>query len=110
MKYKDRHTINSWNKSVDRLELKSEWGVHNERNRNTIRKSQRQKQKIFNKIICHVDRDWWECISENDKDRIYSEYFYFHRFEDFITCIKNKYKVDMSLYRDKKINKILSNV
>ena len=111
MKYKDRSTINSWNKEVDKLDQPD-----SERKR---RRERERALKYFSQSICLiVDKDWWDCVDEKQKSTLYSlwlgvKYRSYHSsqplsLEGWIMSIKETIVIDKALYREKKINKILN--
>ena len=119
MKYKDRKTINSWNKQVDKLDQPD-----SDRKR---RRERERKLKKFSEAICLiVGKDWWDCVDEGQKwticctwnnvkklGELHSEYRNFYslsfpiNFEDWVNDIKKDVVIDKVLYREKKINKVL---
>jgi hypothetical protein len=111
MKYKDRSTINSWNKEVDKLDQPD-----SERKR---RRERERELKVFSESICLiVDKDWWDCVDEGQKWTIcctwnnvkYRSYYNLSvpiSFRDWVMSIKKDVVIDGALYREKKINKVL---
>jgi hypothetical protein len=110
MKYKDRMTINSWNKQIDKLDQPD-----SERKR---RRERERALKDFSQSICLiVDKDWWNCVDQKEKSTLYSrwlvvEYRSYHSsqplsLEEWIMSIKETIVIDKALYREKKINKVL---
>lgn len=111
MKYKDRNTIKSWNKQVDKLDQDD--------SSRTLRRKRERELTSFSKSICLViDKEWWECVSEDQKYRLYHAWngikynnFYNNngvKFEDWAKEIRKTTEIDKSLYREKTINKLLS--
>jgi hypothetical protein len=112
MKYKDRNTLKSWNKQVDKLE-------HEDSDRTRRRKRERELLN-FSKAICLViDKEWWECVSADSKlglmftwMNMSSRAKYYNtpciKFEDWAREIKKTTVIDKALYRDKTINKLLA--
>jgi hypothetical protein len=111
MKYKDRGTINSWNKQIDKLDQPD-----SERKR---RRERERELKGFSESICLiVDKDWWDCVDEGQKWTIccdwssvkYRSYYNLSvpiSFRDWVMSIKKDVVIDGALYREKKINKVL---
>ena len=109
MKYKDRRTINSWNKQVDKLDQPD-----SERKRR--RERERELKKFSESICLIVDKDWWDCVTLKQKETLYSTWrsvkfrnrFYTPlTFEDWVMSIKKDVVIDKVLYREKKINRVL---
>jgi len=110
MKYKDRMTINSWNKQVDKLDQPD-----SERKR---RRERERELKKFSESICLIfDKDWWDCVGDKTKWTICCtwnnvKYRSYHSsqplsLEEWIMSIKETIVIDKALYREKKINKVL---
>ena len=111
MKYKDRGTINSWNKQVDKLDQPD-----SERKR---RRERERELKGFSESICLiVDKDWWDCVTLKQKEALYSNWSsvkyrsYYNlsvpiSFKEWLMSIKDTVIIDKGLYREKKINKVL---
>ena len=110
MKYKDRMTINSWNKQVDKLDQPD-----SERKR---RRERERDLKDFSQSICLiVDKDWWDCVDEEQKWNMccdwssvrYRNYHAFTpiSFKEWLMSIKDTVIINKGLYREKKINKVL---
>ena len=111
MKYKDRSTINSWNKQVDKLDQPD-----SERKRR--RERERELKKFSESICLIVDKDWWDCVDEGKKWTIcctwnnvkYRSYYNLSvptSFKEWLMSIKDTVIIDKALYREKKINKVL---
>ena len=111
MKYKDRGTINSWNKQVDKLDQPD--------SERKLRRERERALKDFSESICLiVDKDWWDCVDEGQKWTIcctwnnvkYRSYYNLSvpiSFRDWVMSIKKDVVIDGALYREKKINKVL---
>ena len=111
MKYKDRMTINSWNKQVDKLDQPD-----SERKR---RRERERELKNFSQSICLiVDKDWWDCVDQKEKSTLYSRWLIVKykksidcsqplSLEEWLMSIKETIVIDKALYREKKINKVL---
>ena len=109
MKYKDRSTINSWNKQVDKLDQPD-----SERKR---RRERERELKGFSESICLiVDKDWWDCVDEGQKWTICCTWnnvrSYYNlsvptSFKEWLMSIKDTVIIDKALWREKKINKVL---
>lgn len=104
-KYRDKHTLIGWQKELDKEDF-------SESNRTRNRKNSREFKRFCFKMSLR-DKDWWDCILDNDKYRIWQDWLcdsskYIRNFPKFLAYVKNKYKVNQSLYRDKKINRVLN--
>lgn len=111
MKYKDKNTLNSWNKQVDKLDQED-----------SDRKLRRKRERDllnFSKSICLViDKEWWECVSDNKKTTLMYQWDNFRynsirngrnaNFEDWVKLARKTTEIDKALYREKTINKLLS--
>jgi 16S rRNA C967 or C1407 C5-methylase (RsmB/RsmF family) len=112
MKYKDKNTLNSWNKQVDKLDQ--------EDSDRKLRRKRERDLANFSKSICLViDKDWWDCVSTNQKTTLMYTWqnmrqrsLYYNttciKFEDWVKEIKKTTEIDKALYREKTINKLLS--
>lgn len=113
MKYKDRHTLNSWNKQVDKLD-------EADSQRKRRRKLEREMINFTNSICSVIDKDWWDCVSSDTKINLYHTWQnlryrnYFRgvnapevEFEHWAKEIQKTTKIDKALWREKKINKVL---
>lgn len=112
MKYKDRNTLKSWNKQVDKLDQDD--------SSRTLRRKRERELINFSKSICLiVDKEWWECVSLNQKTTIMYTWSNMRtrslhyntplvKFEDWVKEIRQTTEIDKALYREKTINKILS--
>lgn len=104
-KYRDKHTLIGWQKELDKEDF-------SESGRARSRKNSRELKRFCLKMLLY-DRDWWDCVSENDRHSIWHDWTwnsgrYIRSFPKFIERVKSIYKVDQSLYRDKKINRLLN--
>ena len=113
MKYKDRSTINSWNKEVDKLDQPD--------SERKLRRERERALKDFSQSICLiVDKDWWDCVDQKQKSTLYSRWLVVKyrssissfsqqplSLEEWIMSIKETIVIDRALYREKKINKVL---
>jgi hypothetical protein len=111
MKYKDRGTINSWNKQIDKLDQPDS-------DRKRRRERERELKKFSEAICLVVGKDWWDCVTLKQKEALYSnwssvKYRNFYSlsfsisFEEWLMSIKDTVIIDKGLYREKKINKVL---
>lgn len=88
------------------------------------RELKRSIDKFSIKVVKHVDKDWWDSLTK-DRTEVYhswnnyirSEYYRVmipssevidKDFETWIKKIKSEVKPNTSLYRDKKIDRILN--
>jgi hypothetical protein len=118
MKYKDKNVLNSWNKQVNKL-------YEEDSNRKINRKYERDLNK-FSKSICLIlDKEWWECVSNDQKNVLFNEWMHISRnatsstkyrhkppcleiiFENWAKEIKKIITIDKALYREKRINKLI---
>lgn len=106
MKYKDRRTINSWNKQIDKLDQPD-----SERKR---RRERERELKKFSEAICLiVGKDWWDCVGDKTKWTICCTWNTVNslsrpiNFKDWVNDIKKDVVIDKALWREKKINKVL---
>lgn len=126
MKYKDKNTLISHGKHLDRIESRDPWNI-TDRERRRIEK--KNHKKFITKFVGKIEKDWWECLSDDDKSKIYREYnkilsiskntgnkpvqFLILRhnvrtdIDGWISMIKMDFKPDVQLYRERKINKLL---
>jgi hypothetical protein len=84
----------------------------------TIRREQKRKLKKFRVRVCqNVDSDWWDSFTFYEQQEIYQSWlnnsvvYWNNKKNDFVTWIKKKYinvKPDKSVFRDKKIDKIIN--
>ena len=115
MKYKDKNTLIISEKNSDKPDVFDYgWGYSDrERKRN----NKREVDKFAKGIVCYVSKDWWECLSDSDRENIYNDYYSSKNScirsgitfstPTWILKIKSEYKPDMQLYRDRMINKVL---
>lgn len=104
IKYRDKHTLIGWQKELNKEDTSETVRLG--------RKKNREAKRFYFKMSLY-DKDWWDCISDNDKYRIWQDWLWdggkhIRNFPKFITYVKNTYKIDQSLYRDKKINRLLN--
>lgn len=101
-KYKDKHTLIGWQKELDKEDF-------SESVRERRRKNNKEIKKFCLKMSLY-DKDWWDCISESDKNSIWHDWTWNSGkyIPKFIKKIKKIYKIDQSLYRDKKISRLLN--
>lgn len=105
IKYRDKHTLIGWQKELNKEDF-------SESSRTRNRKNSREFKRFCFRMSLH-DKDWWDCVSENDKYNIWHNWDfnndkYIRNFPKFLIYVKNTYKIDQSLYRDKKINRLLN--
>lgn len=112
MKYNDRNTLNSWNKQVDKLDQEDS-------DRKLRRKNERDLNNFSKSICLIVDKDWWDCVSKEQKQMVFHKWqntSYYQRnmgfnksikFEDWVKEIRETTPIDISLYRDKQLQRIL---
>lgn len=101
-KYKDKHTLIGWQKELDKEDF-------SESVRERRRKNNKEIKKFCLKMSLY-DKDWWDCISESDKNSIWRDWTWNSGkyIPKFIKKVKKIYKIDQSLYRDKKISRLLN--
>lgn len=115
MKYKDKNTLISHCKHLDRLESIDPW-ITTDRVRKRIEK--KNHKKFILKFAGKIEKDWWECLNDNDKSKIYREYMNILSISkksgnkpnilEWISMIKKDFKPNIQLYRERKINKLLN--
>jgi len=114
MKYKDKNTLISHSKHLDRVESRDPWNL-TDRERRRIEK--KNHKRFIVKFAGRIEKDWWECLSDNDKSKIYREYINLLSISKnsgnkpditrWISMIKKDFKPDVQLYRERKINNLL---
>jgi len=117
MKYKDKHTIRWQQKQDERTDTKSDRAIRRELKRNI--------DKFSIKVIKYVDSDWWNSLENKDREQVYYSWDKYIRdkywratipdhnklegeFESWIKKMKSEVKPNTSLYRDKKLDRILN--
>jgi len=115
MRYNDKNTQRSWVKQIDKEDLvKSD--------RNLRRERQRAMKDFSNQVCAFIDKDWWDCVTFQQKENLYSTWCrkvmqvkFRNRFsngdvtlEKWINERKSEVVIDKALYREKKINRVIN--
>jgi hypothetical protein len=109
MKYNDKNTQISQSKQLDKLD--------NFKSDRSLRRERERAMEDFSKQVClYVDKDWWDCVSPEQKNSLYSVWIrqkFSSKFngitlEKWINVKKSEVLIDKGLYREKKINKIIN--
>lgn len=75
----------------------------------------KKQQDFIDRFSSKLDRDFWKCLSESDRDKIVKEYYYIQQMSrhgrsnrpDWDRWVKMVKKDYLSAYRDSVINKLL---
>ena len=120
MKYNDKSTERWQKRQLEKNDSKSERAQRREEKRNL--------NKFGVRVCGYVDRDWWESFTQSEQKSIYNSWLNSRnewtyrptkytvsepKDVDFGKWIKKTYseiKPDKSIYRDKKIDRILSDI
>lgn len=120
MMYKDKSTLRWQRKQLEKDD-------YSKSDRNIRREEKRNLEKFRVKVCKYVDSDWWDSFTTSEQMSIYRSWlnsgdewvFWKSKFtstkqssdNDFDKWIKRKYdevKPNMSVYRDKKLDRILN--
>jgi hypothetical protein len=123
MKYNDKHSIKAHQKHVSKMENDDKplhWGFGQDPDkwdRRTKREYERNSKKFNQEVYHHINREWWDSLSFNDRVSIHNDWgvtvrspmgFKPINFGEWIKNAVKKYKPDISIYRDKVIDKLLN--
>lgn len=107
----DKVTRLSWSNQVDRESYNPDMYQTRTSDRLRRRKEERDLEKFYNTLSNHMNREWWYCISSEDKKRTRriwdNKKNEFTDVNHFCQWVKSEVKIDKSLYRDMMINKLL---
>ena len=123
MKYKDNRFIKHQDKQRN-----GEFDFYNDRSDRSLRREREKKHILFfNKNLLHkkVEKDWWNSLSDGDKDRVSGSYYnqeimnngesgefmwsteeWFDTWEEWVDHIYSEYKPNMIKYRELKLKKL----
>lgn len=114
MKYNDKNTLISNDKHLNRVENRDPWNLTDREQRRLDKKNYK---KFLTKFSGRIKKDWWECLSTSDQKSIYREYqnilrvSYRNRtqpeFKRWLTKLKEEYKPNVQLYRERMIDNVL---
>ena len=114
MRYNDKNTQRSWVKQIEKEDLSKS-------DRNLRRERERAMQDFSNQVSLCTDRDWWDCVTPEQKQTLYSTWISFKfrtKFSgeqitldtlgNWINQRKSEVIIDKALYREKKINRVIN--
>jgi len=122
MKYKD----NNFSKFQDR-QRDGEVGYYSNKSDRQVRREQEHRLSLFySKYLSKkVEKDWWLCLSFDDKQRLETSYYnqeqmledddrmnmwsnfeFFDTWKEWFEHIVDEYKPDMVKYRESKLKKL----
>jgi hypothetical protein len=114
MKYFDKNTMISQNKHLDK-DVRNPWDPIGDREQRRLDK--KNYKKFLTKFSGNIKKDWWECLSPEDQKSIYKEYEHILRmckynrnvpdFKKWISMVKEDYKPNVQLYRERMIDNVL---
>jgi len=118
MKYFDKNTMISQGKHLDREEDSTDvYGRPIVSDREQRRLDKRNYKKFLLKFSSLLNKDWWECLTEDDRKSIYQEYEKVLRIshrarvkpdiKKWIEMVKKDYKPNVQLYRERMIENVL---
>lgn len=115
MKYFDKNTMISQGKHLDREE--DSYGRPIISDREQRRLDKKNYKKFLLKFSSYLSKDWWECLDPLDQKNIYKEYEHILRvcsqnrnkpdFKKWLSMVKEDYKPNVQLYRERMIDNIL---
>lgn len=109
MRYNDRFTNSLKNKELNRFD---EYGYISYTNRSKKRKEIKRFEDFEKEACKYFNKDMWYCISDSARKSLYNSWLFSSVYRTVEHFVKNEKKnieelVDKSLYRDRKLNKIL---
>jgi hypothetical protein len=111
MRYNDKNTQRSWAKQIEKGDLSKS-------DRNLRRERERAIQEFSYQVCAFTDKDWWDCVTPQQKETLYSTWIsvkFRNRFSNadnvvtldkWINERKSEVVIDKALYREKKINRL----
>ena len=111
MRYTDKNTQRSWTKQLEKEDLSKS-------NRSLRREKERALEEFSAKVCCFVDKDWWDCVTLEQKQSLYSVWIsvkFRNKFSNddisldkWINEKKSEVIINKALFREKKINRIIN--
>ena len=112
MRYNDKNTQRSWVKQIEKEDVSKS-------DRNLRRERERAMQEFSYQVCRFVDKDWWDCVTPQQKETLYSTWIsvnFRNRFSNgnivtldkWINERKSEVIIDKALYREKKINRVIN--
>ena len=122
MKYKDNRFVKHQDKQRN-----GEFDYYHNKSERTLKRERERKHILFfNKNLLHrkVEKDWWNSLSDGDKDRVIGSYYnqemmngenddfmwsteeWFDTWEEWVDHIYSEYKPNIIKYRELKLKKL----
>ncbi len=113
MRYNDKNTQISWAKQIEKEDISKS-------DRNLRRERERVMQEFSEKVCDFIDKDWWDCVTPQQKETLYFTWIsvkFRNRFSNggnivtldkWINERRSEVIIDKALYREKKINRVIN--